>query len=68
MGTIAPASRRLRTSEAAEYCGSTRSTFEKKRVTGGGPLFIKVGRTVVYDTVDLDAYLASRRRRSTSGQ
>jgi predicted DNA-binding transcriptional regulator AlpA len=68
MQEIAGTSRRLRTREAAEYCGSTQSTFEKKRVSGGGPSFIKVGRTVVYDTADLDAYLASRRRRSTSGQ
>ena len=58
--------RRLRTSPAAAYCGSTKSTFEKLRLTGDGPPFMKLGRTVVYDTDDLDAWLASRRRRSTS--
>ncbi len=58
--------RRLRTPEAATYCGSTKSTLEKLRVTGGGPTFIKMGRTVVYDTEDLDAWLVSRRHRSTS--
>ena len=59
-------SRRLRTRKAAEYVGSTKSTLEKLRLTGDGPPFIKLGRTVVYDTTDLDQWLASRRRHSTS--
>jgi predicted DNA-binding transcriptional regulator AlpA len=58
--------RRLRTPAAADYLGYTESTLEKKRVTGDGPPFIRLGRTVVYDTRDLDAWLASRRARSTS--
>jgi predicted DNA-binding transcriptional regulator AlpA len=56
----------LRTPEAALYCGSSPSTFEKRRLTGGGPRFIKMGRRVVYDPTDLDAWLASNRRASTS--
>jgi predicted DNA-binding transcriptional regulator AlpA len=59
-------SQRLRTGGAADYVGSTKSTLEKRRLTGGGPAYIKLGRTVVYDTRDLDQWLASRRRRSTS--
>jgi hypothetical protein len=35
-------------------------------VSGGGPAFIKLGRAVVYDTRDLDAWLASGRRPSMS--
>ena len=58
--------RRVRTAAAATYCGSTKSTLEKLRVTGGGPVFIKLGRTVVYDIDDLDAWLETKRRRSTS--
>ena len=58
--------RMLNTDEAAAYCGSAGSTFEKLRVFGGGPLFLKVGRRVVYDPADLDAWLATKRRRSTS--
>ena len=58
--------RRLRTSDAAAYCGCSKSTLEKLRLTGGGPAFIKLGRTVVYDTADLDAWLSARRRLSTS--
>ena len=57
---------RLRTAEAATYCGSTKSTFEKYRVTGEGSRYSKIGRIVVYDVADLDAWLAERRFRSTS--
>jgi len=35
-------------------------------VTGDGPPFIRLGRAVVYDTRDLDAWLAARRATSTS--
>ena len=57
---------KLRTKEAAAYCGSTESTFEKLRLTGGGPTYIAMGRTVVYDPDDLDTWLDARRRTSTS--
>lgn len=60
------AQRMLRTNEAAEYCGSSPSTFEKLRLTGGGPIYSKIGRRVVYRVEDLDAWLAANRRRSTS--
>jgi predicted DNA-binding transcriptional regulator AlpA len=58
--------RTLKTNAAAAYCGSSASTFEKLRLTGGGPAFIKLGRRVVYRIEDLDAWLAENRRRSTS--
>lgn len=56
----------LNTEQAATYVGSTRSTLEKKRMRGDGPIFLKIGRRVVYDKRDLDAWLDSCRRRSTS--
>ena len=56
----------LRTQAAATYCGSSASTFEKLRLTGDGPVYSKIGRRVVYRIEDLDAWLASKRRRSTS--
>jgi hypothetical protein len=56
----------LRTNPAAVYCGSTKSTLDKRRVRGQPPAFIKLGKTVVYDTRDLDDWLASCRRQSTS--
>jgi hypothetical protein len=40
--------------EAAAYCGSSASTFAKLRLYGGGPLYVKLGRRVVYDPADLD--------------
>lgn len=58
--------RYLRTEPAAGHCNSTKSTFEKLRVTGGGPPFIKMGKTVVYDRADLDGWMAERRFRSTA--
>jgi molybdenum cofactor biosynthesis enzyme MoaA len=56
----------LHTDAAAEYCGSSASTFEKLRLTGGGPLYSKIGRRVVYAVADLDAWLLENQRRSTS--
>lgn len=56
----------MRTRDAAQYCGSSASTFEKLRLTGGGPIYSKIGRRVVYRVDDLDEWLAANRRRSTS--
>jgi excisionase family DNA binding protein len=58
--------RKLRTAEAAEYVGIASSTLEKLRVTGGGATYIRIGRVVLYDPDDLDAWLAAHRRKSTS--
>jgi predicted DNA-binding transcriptional regulator AlpA len=58
--------RRLRTADAGTYCGLSASTLNKLRVFGGGPKYLKLGRTVVYDVTDLDAWLATKRRASTS--
>ena len=60
------ARRMLNTPEAADYCGSTASTFEKFRLTGAGPVYSKLGRRVVYGIADLDAWIDHNRRRSTS--
>jgi predicted DNA-binding transcriptional regulator AlpA len=52
--------------QAAEYLGISASTLSKRRVFGGGPKYLKLGRRVVYDTRDLDAWLDAHRRGSTS--
>lgn len=57
---------KLRTPAAAEYTGLAESTLEKLRVSGGGCRYIRVGRVVVYDPDDLDAWLEAHKRRSTS--
>jgi predicted DNA-binding transcriptional regulator AlpA len=59
-------SMRLPVAAAAAHTGLSVSTLNKLRVFGGGPVFLKLGRRVAYDVADLDAWLASKRRRSTS--
>ena len=61
-------SRRLRTPDAAVYSGLSQSTLNKLRVFGGGPVFHKCGRAVIYDTADLDNWLRQKRRATTSDQ
>ena len=57
---------KLETRAAAAYCGCSKSTLEKLRVTGGGPAYLQPTRKVVYQVSDLDAWLAHSRRASTS--
>ena len=57
----------LRPKEAGKYLGGlSDSTLAKWRLTGTGPAYSKAGKNVVYNVDDLDAYLSSRRRFSTS--
>lgn len=57
----------LRPAEAANYLGVSASTLAKRRLRGDGPPFVKVGpRLVSYSKRDLDVWLSSRRRHSTS--
>jgi predicted DNA-binding transcriptional regulator AlpA len=58
--------KKLSTYEAAEYLGLGKSTLDKLRVTGGGPIFIKVGKRIVYDPADLDSWFDRHKRSSTS--
>ena len=53
-------------SDAAAYCGLSASTFNKLRLTGNGPVYIKLGRAVLYAPGDLDAWLLANRHKSTS--
>jgi hypothetical protein len=55
------------TQTAAEYLGNLKpNTLEGWRVQGVGPRYVKCGRLVRYNVTDLDAYLESRVRSSTS--
>lgn len=56
----------LTTAEAAQRLGVSTSYLNKLRLTGGGPVFMKMGAKVVYSAGDLSAWAASRRRTSTS--
>ena len=54
------------TNPAGAYLGISGRWLEKLRVIGGGPIYYKFGRRVLYRKEDLDAWAAARRRRSTS--
>ncbi|MCS3896032.1 excisionase family DNA binding protein [Bradyrhizobium japonicum USDA 38] len=56
----------LKVTEAAEHLRVSKSTLDKLRVYGGGPIYFKLGRSIVYSRTDLDAWMASRRRESTA--
>lgn len=58
--------RRLHRKEAATYLGLSLSWLDKSRLRGNGPPFLQIGTRIVYDMADLDAYIASCRRQSTS--
>jgi hypothetical protein len=62
----APPGRKYPVSEAAAYIGVSKSLLNKKRLTGDGPVYIKVGRRVLYDLTDLENWIASSKRRNTS--
>ncbi len=58
--------RMLRVGEAAKFLALSASFLNKLRCSGGGPAFRKIGRAVLYDPADLEAWLFARRRVSTS--
>lgn len=51
---------------AAAYTGFGEGYLNKLRCTGGGPIFIKRAGVVRYDPADLDTWLSSLKRKSTS--
>ncbi len=55
----------IRVAEAAKYVGLSKSSLDKLRMGTDGPAFFKLGRAVVYNTDDLDAWLKSKQRTST---
>ena len=55
--------------QAAEYINHGESTLAKYRMSGIGPKYIKAGpKKILYDREDLDAWLDSQKRNSTSEQ
>jgi len=66
--TLHPALTRSRVTVdgAAALTGLSTSTLNKLRLTGGGSPYLKLGRRVLYDVSDLEAWMSSKRRRSTS--
>jgi hypothetical protein len=54
------------TTGTSALTGISESTLEKQRLSGGGIPFIKAGRLVKYAVADIHAWMAARRRCSTS--
>jgi len=54
------------TEQAAELLGLSKNTLNRWRYTGDGPRFVKLGRAVRYRREDLDNWVASCGRTSTS--
>jgi hypothetical protein len=52
--------------EAARILKVSSSFLAKKRLTGDGPAFVKLGRSVRYSEVALFQWMKSRQRLSTS--
>jgi|BarGraIncu00222A_1022003.scaffolds.fasta_scaffold274578_2 predicted DNA-binding transcriptional regulator AlpA len=58
----------LNVQQAAKYTSLSKSSLDKLRVYGDGPLYIKVGARVVYDRLDLDTWLIGKKVANTSQQ
>jgi predicted DNA-binding transcriptional regulator AlpA len=61
-----PASRLLTSKEAAQFWRVSESFLAKARMTGNGPPFIKIGRSVRYSEATLLQWMKSQQRLSTS--
>lgn len=64
MTTLSPAA--LRPDQAAIYLSLSVQRLARLRLVGGGPAFVRAGRSILYRREDLDAFLHVNRRRSTS--
>jgi predicted DNA-binding transcriptional regulator AlpA len=56
----------ISTKEAAAALGLAVTTLEKLRVYGGGPRYLKLGRSVRYDRNDLLVWAGERRVANTA--
>ena len=56
----------LSADQTADLLGLATSTLAKMRLSGDGTAFIKMGRRIAYRPADIEAWLTSHRRLSTS--
>ena len=56
----------INTSQLALRTGIAASTWNKRRLTGDSPPHVKIGRRVLYRWTDVEAWLESKLRHSTS--
>ena len=58
----------LSTTQAAEFLGISKRTLGGMRLSGRGPAYVKVGSLVRYPATELEEWLLSSLRKSTSYQ
>ncbi len=64
LSATAPLGKRYyRTPEIAAYCGLSQVFFVTARIHGDGPPFRKIGRAVLYDVHEVEAWLETKRTR-----
>lgn len=64
--TQAAPARLVKTKGASKITSLSESQLNKLRVYGGGPEYVKLGRSVLYEIEALEAWIAKHRRTSTS--
>ena len=64
MNSESPAA--MRPDAAAAFLSLSTQRLAKMRLTGGGPPYAKIGRSILYRRTDLESWLASHSRHSTS--
>ena len=64
MNNEAPAA--LRPDAAAAFLSLSTQRLAKLRLAGGGPIYAKIGRSILYRREDLVAWLDANSRQSTS--
>lgn len=52
--------------ETAKHLRTTERTLERRRLTGDGPPYVKIGALIRYPLSELEKWLAGRLQRSTS--
>lgn len=50
-----------------ELTGRSRKSWQRDRIKGGGPKFIRCGGKILYDWPDVEAWMNARKFESTSG-
>jgi predicted DNA-binding transcriptional regulator AlpA len=55
----------MRPRDAAEYLRTSTSTLAKRRLSGEGPRFSRIGKAIRYLKSDLDEWMATHRVSST---
>jgi len=53
------------TKQTADYLKLSVSTLNRMRGTGEGPTYAKIGRRIIYELSDLDAWVEARKRTFT---